>query len=111
MECYQTHGNQVFGVFDTIPLIPPQPLLWARTPKISCRQPPVLHTVKSGTALLFIWSAFSDWCGPKCHFGSLFLYFLPPFSPQLVVTVLSHRCNSRTDSGEAKVECRASSET
>jgi hypothetical protein len=27
MECYQTHGNQVFGVFDTIPLIPPQPLL------------------------------------------------------------------------------------
>ena len=30
---------------------------------------------------------------------------------ELVVTVLSHRCNSRTDSGEATVENRASSET
>jgi hypothetical protein len=30
---------------------------------------------------------------------------------QLVVTVLSHRCNSRTDLGEAKVESHASSET
>ena len=29
----------------------------------------------------------------------------------MVVTVLSHRCNSRTDSGEAKVESHASSET
>ena len=39
-----------------------------------------------------------------------------PFSPQfrgiqLVVTVLSHCCNSRLDSEEAKVESRASSET
>ena len=46
-----------------------------------------------------------------------FLFFLPPFSLQfrgiqlLVVTVLSHRYNSRTDSGEAKVESHASSET
>ena len=44
-----------------------------------------------------------------------FLFFTP-FSPQfhgiqLVVTVLSHRCNSRTDSGEAKVVSRASPET
>ena len=30
---------------------------------------------------------------------------------QLVVTALSYRCSSRTDSGEAKVESRASSET
>jgi hypothetical protein len=43
--------------------------------------------------------------------------FLPPFSPQfcgiqlLVVTVVSHRYNSRTDSGEAKVERHASSKT
>ena len=29
---------------------------------------------------------------------------------QLVVTVLVHHCNSRTDSGEAKVERHASSE-
>jgi hypothetical protein len=29
----------------------------------------------------------------------------------LVVTVLSHRCNSRTDSAEAKVESHASYET
>ena len=39
-----------------------------------------------------------------------------PFSPQfceiqLVVSVLSHRCKSLTDSGEAKVESHASSET
>ena len=45
-----------------------------------------------------------------------FLFFYPFISPQfrgiqLVVTVLSHRCNSRTDSGEAKVESHASSET
>jgi hypothetical protein len=30
---------------------------------------------------------------------------------QLVVIVLSHGCNSHTDSGEVKVECCASSET
>jgi hypothetical protein len=46
-------------------------------------------------------------------------YFLnkcTSFSPQfcgiqLVVTVLSHRCNSHTDSGEAKIESHASSKT
>jgi uncharacterized ion transporter superfamily protein YfcC len=44
-------------------------------------------------------------------------FFLPPFSPQflgiqlLVVTVLSHHCNSRTYSREAKVKSYASSET
>jgi hypothetical protein len=47
---------------------------------------------------------------------SIFIYFFTPFSPQfrgiqLVVTVLSHRCNSHTNSGEAKVESHASSET
>ena len=42
----------------------------------------------------------------------LFISFLPQFCDiQLVVTVLCHRCNSRTDSGEAKVESHASSET
>jgi hypothetical protein len=30
---------------------------------------------------------------------------------KLVVTVLSHRCNSRTDSGEAKFDSHTSSET
>ena len=38
-------------------------------------------------------------------------FFFTLFSPQMVVTVLSHRCNSRTDSGETKVKSRASSET
>jgi hypothetical protein len=37
--------------------------------------------------------------------------FYSLFSPQLVVTVLSHHCNSRTDSGEVKVKSRASSKT
>uniref|UniRef100_A0A8C8F818 SH3 domain-binding glutamic acid-rich protein n=1 Tax=Oncorhynchus tshawytscha TaxID=74940 RepID=A0A8C8F818_ONCTS len=42
--------------------------------------------------------------------------FFIPFSPQLrdiqlVVTVLSHRCNSLADSGDAKVNSHASSET
>ena len=42
---------------------------------------------------------------------------VPPFSPQfrgiqlLVVTILSHHYNSRTGSGETKVESHASSET
>ena len=43
--------------------------------------------------------------------------FLPPFSPQfhgiqlLIVTILSHRYNSRTGSGETMVERHTSSET
>ena len=42
----------------------------------------------------------------------LLLYFLPSVHGiQLVVTVLSHCCNSRTDSREGKVESRESSET
>ena len=46
----------------------------------------------------------------------IFFTFFLPFSPQfcqihLVVTVFSHRCNSRTDSGEVKVRSHASSET
>jgi hypothetical protein len=46
-----------------------------------------------------------------------YLFILPPFSPQfrgiqlLVVTILSHRFNSRTGSGETKVESHASSKT
>ena len=44
---------------------------------------------------------------------SLYQFFSPQFRgiQLVVVTVLSHRCNSRTDSGEAKVESHASSET
>jgi hypothetical protein len=43
---------------------------------------------------------------------SVLLQFYPQFHViQLVVTVLSHRCNSHTDSGEAKVESHASPET
>jgi hypothetical protein len=50
------------------------------------------------------------------HFCYVCFVLLPPFSLQfrdiqLVVTVLSHCCNSPTDSGEAKVESHASSET
>ena len=41
---------------------------------------------------------------------SFFFRSLPNLS-KLVVIVWSNRCNSRTDSGEAKVESRASSET
>ena len=45
-------------------------------------------------------------------FIATFTHFSPQFHDiQLVVTVLSHRCNSHMDSGEAKVESRASSET
>ena len=45
-------------------------------------------------------------------FGLLFTHCSPQFcNIQLVVTVLSHRCNSRTDLGEAKVESRAPSKT
>jgi hypothetical protein len=44
MERYQTPGNQVFDVFDTIPLIPLQSFPQARPPKWRCHQPPVLHT-------------------------------------------------------------------
>ena len=49
-------------------------------------------------------------------FFYIYLFNYTPFSPQfsgiqLVVTVLSHRCNFRTYSGEAKVESCASSET
>ena len=45
------------------------------------------------------------------------MFFLPPFSPQfrgiqlLVATILSHRYNSRTGSGETKVESHAPSDT
>jgi hypothetical protein len=62
--------------------------------------------------LSFYWLA-------KCHLltvwyitlflNVIYLFILILFSPQLVVTVLSHRCNFRMDSGEAKVESRASS--
>ena len=54
----------------------------------------------------------------NCIFLYIFLYifFLKTFSPQfcgiqLIVTVLSRRCNSHTDSGEAKVESCESSKT
>ena len=53
---------------------------------------------------------------PTCT-ASLFSFgTFTPFSPQfcdvqLVVTVLSYRCNSPTDSGEVKVDSHASSET
>ena len=46
-----------------------------------------------------------------------FFYLYPFFSPiswypiVVVATILSHRYNSRTGSGETKVECRASSDT
>ena len=48
-----------------------------------------------------------------------FILFFTPFSPQfhgiqlffLVITILSHRYNSRTGSGETKIESHASSET
>ena len=47
----------------------------------------------------------------------LHIFYFTPFSPQfrgiqlLIVTILSHRYNSRTGSGETKVESHASSET
>ena len=48
----------------------------------------------------------------QCAGAPVSLAFSPQLSyVQLVVTVLSHCCNSRTDSGEAKVESHASSET
>jgi hypothetical protein len=41
-----------------------------------------------------------------------FFLFIPNFmESKFVVIILSHRCNSPTDSGEAKVESRSSSET
>ena len=58
--------------------------------------------------------------GCEGSIGGFFLLlnvFLPPFSPQfrgihlLAVTILSHRYNSRTGSGETMVESHASSET
>jgi hypothetical protein len=42
MEWHQTHGNHVFHVFDTIPLILLQPLR-ACSPQLRCHQPPVLR--------------------------------------------------------------------
>ena len=50
----------------------------------------------------------------RLYFVSIFYFVSTPFSPQflgiqLVVTVLSHCCNSRTDWGEAKGESCASS--
>ena len=42
MEWHQTHGNHVFDVFDTIPLILLQPLPWASPPQLRCHQPPVV---------------------------------------------------------------------
>ena len=44
------------------------------------------------------------------HFVTALLFY-PLFPPRLIVTVLSYRCNSHKDSGEAKVESRASPET
>lgn len=41
MEWHQTLGFQVVDVFDNIPLIPLQSLPQARTPQLSCHQPPV----------------------------------------------------------------------
>ena len=57
-----------------------------------------------------------QWRLVRRYYFIIIFYFLTPFSPQfcgiqLVVTVLFHCCNSCTDSGEAKVESRASSET
>ena len=44
MEWHQTHGNNVFDVFDTIPLILLQPLPQPRPPQLRCHQPPVLSS-------------------------------------------------------------------
>ena len=49
---------------------------------------------------------------PKLLNSSVYIFFLPQFHGiQLVVAILFHRCNSCTDSGEAKVKSHASSET
>ena len=42
MEWCQTHGNLLFELFDSIPLIPLHPLPWARPPQLRCHQPPVI---------------------------------------------------------------------
>ena len=46
MEWHQTHGNYVLYVFDTVPLIPLQPLPQARSPQLRCCQPPVIYCPK-----------------------------------------------------------------
>ena len=56
MEWHQTHGNHMFDVFDSIPLISLQPLPRARPPQLRSNQPPVIHPHKlsrsnSGEAL------------------------------------------------------------
>ena len=43
MEWYQTHGNHVFDICDTIPLIRLQTLPRARPPQLRCDQPPVIQ--------------------------------------------------------------------
>ena len=48
MEWHQTPGNHVFGVFDTIPLIPLQSLPQARPPPLRCHQPPLTHRATEG---------------------------------------------------------------
>jgi hypothetical protein len=63
-----------------------------------------------------MYSEFEKYSDPLTFYIFLF-YILPPFSPQfcgiqmLVVTILSHLYNSRTGSGETKVESHVSSET
>ena len=41
MEWHQTPENQVFDVFDTVPMILRQSLLRACPPQLRCHQPPV----------------------------------------------------------------------
>jgi hypothetical protein len=96
-------------------------LLWYRSPEHTFLLPPsTAHRPGSAPARD---TAPGDNITPHISQGLVqfpyvfFFSLLAPFSPQflsiqlLLVTILSHRYNSRTGSGETKVESPASSET
>jgi hypothetical protein len=65
-------GNHVFDVFDTVPLIPLQPLPWAHSPQIRCHQPPVMTVFSEGReadADLNWWFGWLRDCLTYVHLG------------------------------------------
>ncbi|CDQ98955.1 unnamed protein product [Oncorhynchus mykiss] len=58
IEWHQSPGNHVIDLFDTIPLIPLQPLPQAHPPQLRCHQPPVVEVdeMVCNDACVFRWT-------------------------------------------------------
>uniref|UniRef100_A0A4W5RQB8 Kinesin family member 1A n=1 Tax=Hucho hucho TaxID=62062 RepID=A0A4W5RQB8_9TELE len=92
MEWHQTHGNHVFDVVDTFPLIPLRPLPRARPPQLRYHQPPVLYTKTLTLSVVFTYRTFyrfeAAW-DSSMH-NSLLLNRVTPYGEKIYITLSAY---------------------